>query len=183
MRKGAPSILVPNVLDFENPPPTAGRLCRRLPPAIGAWSPTTSCSCSRRGSCPARASSTPSPWSRSCKNPKCKLVVSHESGDEGLEYMRRCRSWPSRRGSICGSCTRHVGERRGTDEHGRKLYTLGDVYAQADLITYPSLYEGFGNALLEAFYYPQAGAGQPLLDLHHRHRAQGVPVRHHGRAS
>ena len=31
--------------------------------------------------------------------------------------------------------------------------SLEEVYAQADLITYPSLYEGFGNALLEAFYF------------------------------
>ena len=31
--------------------------------------------------------------------------------------------------------------------------TLDEVYAAADLIAYPSLYEGFGNALLEAFYF------------------------------
>ena len=30
---------------------------------------------------------------------------------------------------------------------------LEDVYAQSDFITYPSLYEGFGNALVEAFYF------------------------------
>jgi glycosyltransferase involved in cell wall biosynthesis len=30
---------------------------------------------------------------------------------------------------------------------------LADAYLNADLITYPSLYEGFGNALLEAVYY------------------------------
>ena len=34
-----------------------------------------------------------------------------------------------------------------------KLYTLADAYSQADFITYPSIYEGFGNALIEAFYY------------------------------
>ena len=32
-------------------------------------------------------------------------------------------------------------------------YLLNRLSGQADLITYPSLYEGFGNALLEAFYY------------------------------
>ena len=38
-------------------------------------------------------------------------------------------------------------------EEGRKLYTLFDVYPHADLVTYPSLYEGFGNAFLEAIYF------------------------------
>jgi mannosylglucosylglycerate synthase len=36
---------------------------------------------------------------------------------------------------------------------GRKIYTLSDVYPQADLVTYPSSIEGFGNAFLEAIYY------------------------------
>ncbi len=31
--------------------------------------------------------------------------------------------------------------------------SLADAYAAADLVCYPSLYEGFGNALLEAFLY------------------------------
>jgi len=34
-----------------------------------------------------------------------------------------------------------------------KKYTIGDIYQCADLITYPSGYEGFGNAFLEAIYY------------------------------
>jgi glycosyltransferase involved in cell wall biosynthesis len=35
----------------------------------------------------------------------------------------------------------------------RPAHSLHDAYLAADLITYPSLYEGFGNALLEALYY------------------------------
>jgi len=31
--------------------------------------------------------------------------------------------------------------------------SLWDLYAHADFITYPSLYEGFGNAFLEAVYF------------------------------
>ena len=36
---------------------------------------------------------------------------------------------------------------------GELTYSLWDVYALADLVTYPSLYEGFGNAFLEAVYH------------------------------
>jgi glycosyltransferase involved in cell wall biosynthesis len=36
--------------------------------------------------------------------------------------------------------------------HGA-AYSLWDVYPFADFITYPSLYEGFGNAFLEAIYF------------------------------
>ena len=35
---------------------------------------------------------------------------------------------------------------------GRKCYSLWDVYAHADLITYPSILEGWGNQLLEAVF-------------------------------
>ncbi|MFC1891822.1 glycosyltransferase [Thermodesulfobacteriota bacterium] len=34
-----------------------------------------------------------------------------------------------------------------------KPFSIGDVYRCADLVTYPSGYEGFGNAFLEAVYY------------------------------
>jgi glycosyltransferase involved in cell wall biosynthesis len=34
-----------------------------------------------------------------------------------------------------------------------KIYSLWVAYPHADLVTYPSLYEGFGNALLEAVYF------------------------------
>ena len=46
-----------------------------------------------------------------------------------------------------------IGVERGLMPDGRKIYSLGDVYRYADLVTYPSLTEGFGNAFLEAIYY------------------------------
>jgi mannosylglucosylglycerate synthase len=45
-----------------------------------------------------------------------------------------------------------ISDERETGPDGKKLYSLWDVYRHADLVTFPSLYEGFGNALLEAFY-------------------------------
>lgn len=40
---------------------------------------------------------------------------------------------------------RHIGS--------KKIYSFWDVYPHADLMTYPSCQEGFGNQLLEAFFY------------------------------
>jgi glycosyltransferase involved in cell wall biosynthesis len=46
-----------------------------------------------------------------------------------------------------------INEKRGRTKDGRKIYTLDDVYPYADLVTYPSTFEGFGNAFLEAIYF------------------------------
>jgi glycosyltransferase involved in cell wall biosynthesis len=87
------------------------------------------------------------------KNPQCKLVVSHESGDEGLEYQDALKDLAEQ----SGVDLRFVhAEFPTVNPFGMRQPvgpSLEEIYAEADLITYPSLYEGFGNALLEAFYY------------------------------
>jgi glycosyltransferase involved in cell wall biosynthesis len=42
---------------------------------------------------------------------------------------------------------------RRTDSALGKIYSLWDAYLYADFVTYPTLYEGFGNALLETVYF------------------------------
>jgi hypothetical protein len=46
-----------------------------------------------------------------------------------------------------------IGAERGQTEDGRKKYNLWDCYLNADFVTYPSTYEGFGNAFLEALWF------------------------------
>ena len=46
-----------------------------------------------------------------------------------------------------------INEKRGTTPNGLKIYTLEDIYPHADLVTYCSNFEGFGNAFLEAIYF------------------------------
>jgi len=79
--------------------------------------------------------------------------VSHESGDEGHDYMMALQELADQDGVDLRFASTRVGEIRATNEEGERTYTLADAYSQADFITYPSMYEGFGNALLEAFYY------------------------------
>jgi len=43
-------------------------------------------------------------------------------------------------------------------ENGNRIYSLWDAYALADLVTYPSLIEGWGNQFLEAIF-----AKKPIL--------------------
>jgi glycosyltransferase involved in cell wall biosynthesis len=81
------------------------------------------------------------------------LVVSHASGDEGDEYSVRVREYSEMMNVRTVFCSGIVDDERGRKEDGSKVYGLADVYRQADLVTYPSRVEGFGNAFLEAIYY------------------------------
>ena len=82
-----------------------------------------------------------------------KLVISHASGDEGADYEQRVREYAQMLDVIVRFEAEQVQDFRGTTKTGKKIYTLGDVYPKADLVTYPSSIEGFGNAFLEAVYY------------------------------
>ena len=45
-----------------------------------------------------------------------------------------------------------VAHSRGTAEGGAKLYSLWDSYVAADFVTYPSIWEGWGNQFIEAVF-------------------------------
>lgn len=82
-----------------------------------------------------------------------ELVISHAAGDEGTDYEKRIRQFAALLEVKVNFESAIVGDVRGVTKDGRKIYTLGDIYPQADLVTYPSSIEGFGNAFLEAIYY------------------------------
>ena len=81
------------------------------------------------------------------------LILSHASGDEGDEYVSKIIGYSAKNRVSLVDIEPVVSTRRGVNETGQKLYTISDVYQSADLVTYPSTYEGFGNAFLEAIYY------------------------------
>jgi hypothetical protein len=82
-----------------------------------------------------------------------RLVISHAAGDEGFEYEARVREFAGLLGVDVRFESEIVGEQPGLTHDGRRIYTLADVYPAADFVTYPSAFEGFGNAFLEAVYY------------------------------
>ena len=81
------------------------------------------------------------------------LVISHADTDEGGDYTERVREFAHLLGVHVRFESEIVGVTRATTADGRRVYSLADVYPQADLVTYPSSIEGFGNGFLEAVYH------------------------------
>ncbi|MEM9354083.1 MAG: glycosyltransferase family 4 protein [Planctomycetota bacterium] len=151
-RCGASSVLVPNVLHFENPPPEVDEYASHFREDIGLQEDDVLFLQPTRV-VPRKGIEHSINLIAALNNPKCKLIVSHESGDEGDDYLRALQEMADHQGVDLRMVSDHIAEEREIDEQGRRLYTLGDAYSVADFITYPSIYEGFGNALIEAFYY------------------------------
>jgi glycosyltransferase involved in cell wall biosynthesis len=168
LRTGISATIIPNVMDFENPPPIVGgfRSC-------GLDSNNSTPTVDRYASDVRRALGVGDKEvlilqpTRVVKRKgiehaielvnrlgmKAKLVISHASGDEGYDYERRVREYSKLMKVDTYFVSNIINEKRGRTKNGRKIYTLEDVYPHADLITYPSTFEGFGNAFLEAIYY------------------------------
>ncbi len=87
------------------------------------------------------------------KSPNAKVVITHSISDEGDAYPKRIMSYAEHMGVELIMKPEIIDDRRGRTADGKKIYTLWDVYPHADLITYPSTYEGFGNAFIEAVYF------------------------------
>jgi glycosyltransferase involved in cell wall biosynthesis len=151
-RLGLSSVVIPNVIDFENPPLPVDDYAADVRREIGLTEddlfilqPTRVVA--RKGIEHAIE------LVRRLKNPRAKLVISHPGGDEGDDYMKLLRERIDDAGIDVRFVADRVGDRREKSAAGRKIYTLFDLYPHADLVTYPSHYEGFGNAFLEAIYF------------------------------
>ena len=90
---------------------------------------------------------------RQLEDDRYKLLITHASGDEGGAYAERVRRFAKLMGVDVIFAASLIDHQRGTTADGRKRYSAWDAYQQAALVTYPSTYEGFGNAFLEAIYF------------------------------
>jgi glycosyltransferase involved in cell wall biosynthesis len=150
-RTGISAVVIPNVMDFEQPPKPPDAYAMNIRANLGVadgeklfLQPTRiiqrkgiehAIELTRRVGIPA------------------KLVISHAAGDEGTDYERRVREFAKLLDIQVGFEANIIQENRGLSSDGRNIFTLADIYPQADLVTYPSSSEGFGNAFLEAVYY------------------------------
>ena len=152
LRTGIASTIIPNVLDFENPPRVSKKRTEIFRQSIGL-KPDDRMILQPTRIVQRKGIEFAIELVKELKNKKNKLVISHEAGDEGMEYAEWLKEYACehdvdlRLVSIC-----ITDPWNGKGKNGSQ-YSLWDVYPYADFITFPSLYEGFGNAFIEAIYF------------------------------
>jgi len=137
-RTGAASQVLPNTMDFANPPPPGdGEVFRRSAGVedrdLVLLQPTRMV--------PRKGIEDTVELARRLDDPRLQVIVTHPEPDEGMEYIDQLVSTAAKAGVAFRIMP--------ADPAGG----LADAYAAANLVTYPSRIEGFGNALLEAFYF------------------------------
>ncbi|MDQ7028716.1 MAG: glycosyltransferase family 4 protein [Ardenticatenia bacterium] len=151
LQTGAGYTVIPNVMDFEMPLPPVDEYARTVRSHMGLadgeyflLQPTRIV--------PRKHIERAIELARRLELP-CALVISHASGDEGDAYALYLREYADLLGVRLIFASDSVDTRRGRRPDGAPVYDLADMYRQADLVTYPSDIEGFGNAFLETVYY------------------------------
>jgi mannosylglucosylglycerate synthase len=150
-RRGTSSILIPNVMDFKTQPPGPDKYNADLREALGLseneifiLQPTRIIE--RKG-----IEHAIELVQRIGKN--ARLVISHASGDEGHSFAKRIQDYSNLLNVKMICAEEFFRPERFVDQNGKKYYSIWDAYIHADLVTYPSEFEGFGNAFLEAVYF------------------------------
>ena len=151
LRTGASSMLIPNVMDFDNPPPEPDAYAAEIRSALGIQPDDHLLLQPTRIVPRKRIEHAIELIHRLECN--CVLVITHASGDEGTAYENYLRDYADILNVPVIFGSNIVNHRRGTTSNGSPIFSLADAYQQANLVTYPSTIEGFGNAFLETIYF------------------------------
>jgi glycosyltransferase involved in cell wall biosynthesis len=150
-RKGITSTLIPNVMDFDHPPSAPGEYAKNFREDLGIH-PGEYIILQPTRIVPRKRIELAIELARRLER-DCVLLITHESGDEGTDYEKYLQDYAEILGVHVMFGTRKVNHYRATAHDGSKIYSLEDAYNHADLVSYPSTIEGFGNAFLETIYY------------------------------
>lgn len=152
-RTGISGIVIPNVLDFEHPPEIDWQYTATLREDIGLG-PDDKMILQPTRIVQRKGIEHSIDLVKGLGDPRYKLVITHEAGDEGHAYENWLKEYARASGVDLRFIAHVVGNKRGRNRrNGDKRYTLWDIYPHADFVTYPSLYEGFGNAFIESVYF------------------------------
>ena len=150
-RRGLDSIVIPNVFDFHTPPPGIDDFNADFRQAIGLaeddWlilQPTRVI--------PRKGIELSIELLHQLGDSRAKLVITHKAGDEGMDYLHELEALAKAKNVALIYAGNAVDDQR-HEAGDQKIYSLWDAYPHANLVTYPSFIEGFGNALIETVYF------------------------------
>ncbi len=152
LRTGISSVIIPNVLDFHNPPKTDTKEANLFRKSIGL-KPQDKVILQPTRIVQRKGIEHAIDLVGELHDKDTKLVISHEAGDEGYEYEAWLKEYAKKRDVDLRLITTKIGDPWAAQGNSKIKYSLWDIYPYADFITYPSLHEGFGNAFLEAVYF------------------------------
>jgi len=156
-RRGIAATVIPNAVDFENPPTADKERISAFRHSVGL-KPDDIMFLQPTRIVQRKGIESAIKLVKELNHPKHKLVVSHEAGDEGFEYEFKIKELARQSGIRIRFIHNMVDDPFASRQGSNDRFSLWEVYQAADFVTYPSLYEGFGNALLEAIYFKK-----PLL--------------------
>ena len=155
--RGLTSTVVPNVFDFSSPRPRRSPAIRRQLRRELGMNESGLLVVQPTRVVPRKGIELAIELVGRLEDPGAVLLITSPAGDEGLDYLMQLERLAERHKVRL----RYAADRFAPDHEGKPIrpaHSLHDAYLAADLITYPSLYEGYGNALVEALFY-----GVPVL--------------------
>ena len=158
-RRGIAATLIPNVLDFDNPqPPNPNQRGYDKFLASFGLKPGLKTILQPTRIIKRKGIEHAVDLVKNLNHSHHKLLISHEAGDEGLDYAEWIQHYAFERGVDLRFSRTPIASPWHHPKHQVNGHSLWNVYAHADFVTLPSLNEGFGNAFLEAIYFKK-----PLL--------------------
>ncbi len=165
-RKGISARIIPNVFDFAAPPAAPDDYNRDFRAAIGLREDDlfilqATRIIPRKGielaidfvhalNRPARRARLAHGRSFTADSRIVLVLAGYAADDTTGQYVPRLKAKAAQLGVDHLFIEDKIGSRRATSAAGEKIYSLWDSYVFADFVTYPSLWEGWGNQLLEA---------------------------------
>ena len=167
-RRGAASLLVPNVLDFETPPPEPDEYSQNFRRDAGLeeddivfLQPTRVV--------PRKGIEHSVSLVAGLNNPKAKLVISHKSGDEGNDYKMALLEMAHHSGVDLRLIDEIVDDERGTLEDGTWSLHAGRCLFAVRFHYLSQSVRRIWQRAIGSFLFPKADSGQSLLDFHRGH--------------
>jgi glycosyltransferase involved in cell wall biosynthesis len=138
LRTTIPSIIIPNVLDFDNPPLVSEKKTKAFRKSIGL-KPGDKMILQPTRIIRRKGIEHTIDLVKELDDPCYKLVISHEAGDEGFEYAKWLKTYAFERQVDLGVVKTKITAPWINNGNHQSEYSLWHIYPNAEFVSFPSL--------------------------------------------